>query len=261
MNRFDFLNTCCAIAAVPAAFEGPKSVAGLNVPDSALSREAAATARACEPIEIFNHSLRAFFFAELIARAKGLAHDVEAVFVASILHDTGLSPAYMSQDRRFEVDSANLAREIAGRHGVERARADAIWDAVSLHDQGEIARWKSTEVMLVNAGVVADFGGSLNLMKRDDVAAVLESAPRTGFIPVFLDAVVVVAKRKPQATGNSFVTDVGYRMIPGFHLENFCDEVKTDPFAGYLAPLRPDGLQHLFESRPRSDSREPREAL
>ena len=174
MNRFDFLNTCCAIAAVPAAFEGPKSVAGLNVPDSALSREAAATARACEPIEIFNHSLRAFFFAELIARAKGLAHDVEAVFVASILHDTGLSPAYMSQDRRFEVDSANLAREIAGRHGVERARADAIWDAVSLHDQGEIARWKSTEVMLVNAGVVADFGGSLDLMKRDDVVAVLD---------------------------------------------------------------------------------------
>ncbi|MFZ0030706.1 MAG: HD domain-containing protein [Candidatus Cybelea sp.] len=261
MNRCDFLNAFCAIAAAPMAFDGAKSVAGLNVPDTALSREAAATARACEPIEIFNHSLRAFFFAELIARAKSLPHDVEAVFVASILHDTGLSPAYMSQDRRFEVDSANVAREIAGRHGVGKLRVDAIWDAVSLHDQGGIARWKSTEVMLVNAGVVADFGGSLDLMNRDDVVAVLTAAPRTGFIPVFLAAVAAVAKRKPQATGNSFVTDVGYRMVPGFHLENFCDDVKTDPFAGYLRPLRPDGSQNLFESRPRGDPSEPGKAL
>jgi hypothetical protein len=29
------------------------------------------------------------------------------------------------------------------------------------------------------------------------------------------------------------VTDVAVRMVPGFHLENFCDEVKEDPFADY----------------------------
>jgi hypothetical protein len=233
MNRFDFLNACCAIGATPLAFDGATSIPGLSLPDTALAREAAQTARACEPIEIFNHSLRTFLFAELIAKAKHLPHDVEAVYVAAILHDTGLSPKYMSENQRFEVDGANLAREIAGRHGVVGARSDAIWDAVCLHDQGGIARWKSTEVMLVNAGVGADFGGYLDLMQRDDVVAVLNAAPRTGFIPVFLDAVAAVAKRKPQATGNSFVTDVGYRMVPGFHLDNFCDEVKTNPFAGY----------------------------
>jgi hypothetical protein len=27
--------------------------------------------------------------------------------------------------------------------------------------------------------------------------------------------------------------DVGYRMVPGFHLENFVDEVRDDPFAAY----------------------------
>ncbi len=112
-------------------------------------------------------------------------------------------------------------------------RARLIWDAIALHDQGGIARWKAPEVMLVNAGVSADFGAYLQLMNRDNIIAILSTAPRTDFVPVFLDAVAAVARRKPQATGNCFVTDVGYRMVPGFHLENFCDAVLEDPFAAY----------------------------
>ena len=59
------------------------------------------------------------------------------------------------------------------------------------------------------------------------------AAPRSGFVDEFLSAVAVVAKRKPFATGNCFVTDVGYRMVKGFHLTNFCDDVRDDPFAHY----------------------------
>jgi HD domain len=233
MHRAEFLNACCAIASTAVAGTAPRTVAGLEIPDTPLAKEATETARASEPAEIFNHSLRAFLFAELIAKSKALSHDVEAVYVAAILHDTGLTPAHMSGSQRFEVDGANLSRKILASHGVSRSRADLIWDAISLHDQGDIARWKATEVTLVNAGVAADFGAYLDEMKRGDVIAVLRAAPRNGFIPVFLDAVANVAKAKPQATGNSFVTDVGYRMVPGFHLVNFCDEVKDDPFAAY----------------------------
>src|SRR6202044_610528 len=168
------------------------------------AREATETARACEPTEIFNHSLRAFLFAELIAKSKALSHDVEAVYVAAILHDTGLTPAHMSHSQRFEVEGANLSKKILASHDVGKSRADLIWDAISLHDQGDIARWKATEVALVNAGVAADFGAYLDRMERRDIIAVLHTAPRNGFIPVFLNAVANVAKQKPQATGNSF---------------------------------------------------------
>lgn len=234
MQRSEFLNACCAVAATSLG-SAPPAVAGIAIPDSPLAKEATDAARSAEPVEIFNHSLRAFLFAELIAKAKGVTHDVEAVYVAALLHDTGLAPAYMSRDQRFEVDGANLARRIAGSHGVTAERVNLVWDAIALHDAGGLARWKQPEVMLVNAGVSADFGSYLDLMQRDDVIAVLGQAPRTGFIPVFLDAVAAVAKLKPHATGNCFVTDVAYRMVPGFHLENFCDAVKEDPFAGYLA--------------------------
>ncbi|MBV8149354.1 MAG: phosphohydrolase, partial [Candidatus Eremiobacteraeota bacterium] len=112
-------------------------------------------------------------------------------------------------------------------------RADLIWDAVALHDQGGIARWKQPEVMLVNAGVNTDFGANLDILDRSDVIAVLKAAPRDRFVPVFLNVVAAYVKRKPFATGNSWITDVGYRMVPGFHLDNFVDEVQADPFAGY----------------------------
>jgi hypothetical protein len=233
VNRSEFLNACCVVATIAPSQGLPKSIAGVTLPDTPLALEATTTALAVEPSEIFHHSLRTFLFAELIARANDIEHDVESVYVASILHDMGLSATYMSESHRFEVDGANLARDLAKRHGLGATRAETIWDAIALHDQGGLARWKASEVALVNAGVSADFGASLGALAHDDVVAVLKAAPRGNFIPAFLQAVAAVAARKPQATGNCFVVDVGYRMVPGFHLENFCDEVKADPFAGY----------------------------
>jgi hypothetical protein len=234
MRRSDFLGACSTVAAATLVGETPATaVAGITIPDTPLARDATSAARSAEPTEIFNHSLRTFLFAELIANAKAVPHDRETVYIAAILHDTGLTKAHMSKTERFEVDGANVARELLQRHGVTGARADLIWDAISLHDSGGIARWKQPEVMLVNAGVSADFGGYLDLLQRNDVIGVLSTAPRTGFISVFLDAVASVARLKGFATGNCFVTDVAYRLVPGFHLENFCDAVKEDPFAGY----------------------------
>ena len=237
MDRSDFLNGMAVIAATVPLRGGPaspaRSVAGINVPDSPLARDAATEARHSLPAEIFNHSLRTFLFAELLSKARAIDHDVEAVYVASILHDTGLSTAHMSDNYRFEVDGANLAREILLKHGVSGQRADIVWDAIALHDSS-LARWKGPEVRLVSNGVNADFGAFLNDFDKAEVRAILAAAPRTNFIPAFLAAVAAVAKKKPNATGTCFVTDVAYRMVPGFHLDNFVDAVSgEDPFAGF----------------------------
>ncbi len=210
-----------------------KTIAGISVPDSALAREATDIARGALPAEIFNHSLRTYLFAELVAAAKKIDHDAELVYVASILHDTGMAARYMSDQRPFEVDGAFVARDLLEKHGVTADRAAAAWDAVALHDNGAIAAHKQPEVRLVSAGVGADFGAYLDLIPREQIVDILRAAPRTNFIDVFLDATAAVAKRKPQASAHSFVADVGYRKVPGFSLPNFCDEVKDDPFAAY----------------------------
>lgn len=241
MDRLAFLSSLSAAVAagtLKVASAGlPATAAGIEIPQTSLARDATAVALSSEPIEVFRHSLRTFLFAELIARKRGIEHDRELVYVASILHDTGLSPEHMSERDRFEVDGANLARALLQQHGVEGAKADVVWDAISLHDQGNIAKYKQPEVMLVSAGVGADFGAFLPQLERKDVVAVLQTAPRDKFVEVFLASTAAFVRKKPQATGNSWVTDVGYRMVPGFHLDNFVDEVKEDPFAGYTTNM------------------------
>jgi HD domain len=236
MDRASFLASGLALlaTAAPAAASTPmKSVAGFSLPDTDLAAEAAGIAKAALPIEIYNHSMRTYLFAELVAKASNIDHDAELVFVASILHDTGMASTYMSDSRPFEVDGAELSRTLLQKHGVSKDRGMLVWDAIALHDNGGIASLKQPEVMLVNAGVSADFGGNLDSMSAQQIRDVLAAAPRTGFIDAFLNAAAAVAKRKPLACAHSFVADVGERRVHGFSLPNFCDEVKDDPFASY----------------------------
>jgi HD domain len=239
VNRLAFLNVAASGAAAPvvgaAGASAGATVAGVQLPDSPLAREALALAQAAGNDALLNHSLRTFLFAELLARHDALAHDAELVFVASIMHDLGLTSGYVSERNRFEVDGALAARDLMRKHGASDASIDTVWDGITLHDAGGLAKWKRAEVRLVNVGVGADFGGGLDALRREDVVAVLAFAPRDGFIDAFLPAVAAVAAKKPFATGSCFVTDVGNRLVPGFHLANFCDEVKDDPFAAYRA--------------------------
>lgn len=236
MTRSSFLNSLCAIAALAppvAVSDDSREIAGIRLPDSNLAREAGAIARSAEPAEIFNHSLRTFLFAELVAKAKGIAHDVEIVYVASIMHDLGMSSKYISAENPFEVDGANAAKTLLAKYGLPELRKNLAWDAIALHDNSGIARHKQPEVALVNMGVGADFGGFLDELKEEDVMRVLQAAPRTNFVETFMGAAAVIAQRKPSACAHSFVADIGYCKVPGFSLPSFCDAVKHDPFAKY----------------------------
>ncbi|MGZ3499050.1 MAG: HD domain-containing protein [Vulcanimicrobiaceae bacterium] len=238
MKRVRFLEGACAATALTSSnAPGAAAVtegAGIRVPDTPLARDANDAARSAENPAIYNHSLRSFLFAELIAEAKHIDRDSELVYVAAMMHDIGLSPKYSSEKLRFEVDGANASRDLLARHGKADSAADLVWDAIALHGTSSIARWKQPEVMLVNAGVVTDVAGAyLGLLKTGDVTAVLRSAPRAGFVEAFLDALTTLARKKPLSTAGTFVADVGYRRVAGFHLPNFCDELKDDPFEHY----------------------------
>src|SRR5579862_4739573 len=100
MDRSAFLSRLAAAVAAGTLKAGaaglPTVVAGVEIPQTSLAKEATAVALSSEPIEIFRHSLRTFLFAELIATKRAIEHDRELVYVASILHDTGLSSEHMS---------------------------------------------------------------------------------------------------------------------------------------------------------------------
>ncbi|MGO4513396.1 hypothetical protein CT676_38110 [Bradyrhizobium sp. MOS001] len=70
------------------------SVLGIQVPDSALARDAAKTIRDSEGELLFQHSMRLYWWAALAGGRKGMAFDHELLYVAAMFHDYGLTENY-----------------------------------------------------------------------------------------------------------------------------------------------------------------------
>ena len=96
-------------------------VAGIEIPDSALVREVTDFIRDAEDDLLFHHSRRVFFFGALQGNRRGLQPDLELLYVGAMFHDLGLTDRYRaSSSLRFEVDSANAARDFLLQRGETR---------------------------------------------------------------------------------------------------------------------------------------------
>lgn len=211
----------------------PATIAGVKVPDSYVARQAVQEARDVEHVHIYRHSVRAFLFAELIARARKIKHDAETVFVSCVLHDIGLSKQYSTPDNRFEVDSANAAKKLLADNGVTADRMRISWDAIVLHSMYGIAKFKDPEVKLVSAGVITDVGAAfVSILEKSAVQEVLNALPHAGFNGAFLEVLTDYARRKPGTVAETFIEGVAIRTVPGYKPGNFYDDMKgPDAFA------------------------------
>jgi hypothetical protein len=130
-------------------------LAGVRVPDTPLVSQAIEYAREHSEPYLFNHVMRSWLFAVLLAQLKQSDYDAEVLAVATILHDLGLARAF-SGPLRFEVEGANAARVFARNAGIDDRRAQLIWDGVALNSTPSIALYKEREVALCTAGIGLD---------------------------------------------------------------------------------------------------------
>src|SRR5215813_7871918 len=115
-----------------------RNLAGVAVPDTPLVTRAMEYARTnCEPY-LFNHVVRSWLLAVRIGQIRNIEHDAEVVALGALLHDVTLNERFAGP-RRFEVEGADLARTFAMESGVDRPRAQLIWDSVALNSTPSIA--------------------------------------------------------------------------------------------------------------------------
>jgi hypothetical protein len=208
-------------------------IAGIQIPDSKLAREATDLLREHGTPLLFAHSLRVFVFGALRGRRRGLQVDHELLYVGAVFHDLGLTPNYRSQDRRFEVDSANAARDFLRTNGVDEAAAGLVWDAIALHTTPEIPWHKRPEVALVTGGVEADvLGEGLDEISEEDRASVLAAYPRVDFKAGIVRAFADGFAYKPATAFGTMNTDVLEKTQPGYRRPNFCDLIAANPLGG-----------------------------
>jgi hypothetical protein len=102
-----------------------ETVAGIDIPDTELAREATELVRKAATPLLFDHSRRVFLFASLKGRYRKIEADPELLYVGAMFHDLGLTEHYWRTDQRFEVDGADLARDFLPDHGRSAAEARA----------------------------------------------------------------------------------------------------------------------------------------
>ena len=179
----------------------PESVAGIAIPQTALTHEAFAFVNAAAPQFLANHCLRTFVFGALLAQMHSLPrYDAEAAFCAAALHDLGLLTAYATAGQRFELDGADAAARWLTERGMSAERVARVWDAIALHSSAGIADRKAPEIAMVHFGIGLDvYGRGAQTLAPDCLAEVIAAFPRAGFKRGFRDLVADYCRRKPAA--------------------------------------------------------------
>ena len=206
-------------------------MAGIEVIDSALTKQSIDLARTHLSPYLFNHVIRSWLMSTLAASNFPVKPDPEVLACATILHDLGLTEKYEANER-FEVDGANAARAFLRGHGMKERDLQLVWDSIALHTTPSIAMHKEPEVVCCLAGIGADIiGFGLERFKPEDVERINQAYPRLSIKERFKDDMCGIVKRKPHCAHGGIAADFGARYVPGFKPVSAADLVANAPYA------------------------------
>jgi hypothetical protein len=207
----------------------PDSVAGIRIIDSPIAKAATTLSKTASPPYLFNHAMRTFLYGSLVGRARGQRYDEEALFLACILHDLGLTQQFAG-DLPFEIQGAQAARKFLTEQGYSATNAEIVWDGIAMHASA-IGSFKRPEIALVGEGAGADvLGPDFSEVKKADSDAILHAYPRLKFKDAFVKTCADVVQQHPRGASRSFMRDIGERYVPNFHPRSFCDLLAQAPF-------------------------------
>jgi hypothetical protein len=157
-----------------------------------------------------------------------------------MFHDMGLTPKYGSAGERFEVDSANAAREFMRSRGIAQGDIDTVWTAIALHTTPGVPQHMHPVIALVTSGVEMDvLGWAYDDYSDAERAAVVGAYPRSNrfkedIIQAFYDGM----KHRPATTFGTVNADVIADKEPGFKAGNFCAVIRGSDWSGWRTNKR-----------------------
>lgn len=205
----------------------PENIAGIDIPDTGLIHDTTTLVRDVTDDNVFHHCRRVFLWGSLKAAVRGLHVDPELAYVGALFHDLGLTPAYRTRNRRFELDGAEAARTFLLDHGHSEEDARRVWLGIALHTTPEVPHHLPAEVTVVTLGVETDVLG-LDLDEITDAqrTAVIAAHPRPDFknrvLRAFYDGMV----ERPDTTFGTMNDDVLAHFDPSFQRQNFVEIIE-----------------------------------
>lgn len=209
-----------------------ETIAGIQIPDSKLAREATELVRDSASELIYDHSRRVYVFGALRGQEQGLTYDPELLYVGAMFHDLGLTQKYRTEDQRFEIDGADEARRFLESHGIPAEKSEVAWQAIALHTTPEIPLHMAPEVALVTRGVELDvLGIGYRAITDEQREAVVTAHPRPNFKEQILAAFTDGIKHRPETTFGNVKADVLEHFVPDFKRGDFVEVIRANAWA------------------------------
>lgn len=209
-----------------------ETIAGIDIPDSALAREATELVRDVADELIYGHCRRVYLFGSLRGREQGLEWDPELLYVGAMFHDLGLTEKYRTTTQRFEIDAADEAYRFLTEHGIAEEPAQRVWQGIALHTTPEIPLHMAPEVALVTRGVELDVMGiGYDAVTDEQREAVTAAHPRPDFKNRILAAFTDGLKDRPETTFGNVKADVLQHFLPGFQRGDFVEIIRNSDWA------------------------------
>ncbi|HXX61819.1 MAG TPA: HD domain-containing protein [Candidatus Sulfotelmatobacter sp.] len=165
----------------------PRHIAGIGVPQDAVSSTTWHWVQRVLPRYLLAHSVRSFCWGVTIAAGEGWSFDRQVLWTASLLHDQALTSIPRNRSC-FEVEGAEIARRFLERHAMPPAVADRVATAIVLHMQPEVTLADGVEAVLLDQATGLDVRGDGFELVEAVRPAVVQAFPRGAFDRHFLAA-------------------------------------------------------------------------
>jgi hypothetical protein len=199
-------------------------ILNIKIPDSKMARDVTQFIRGTESELLFLHSSRVYFWAAMLGKRKSLKFDPELLYVAAMFHDLGLTSIYGDSQIRFEVDSANAARDFLHSYNIAESDVEKVWIAIALHTTPGIPEYMHSEIALVQAGAGMDVAGrGFEQFTDEQREAVTAAYPReTNFSHEMIDTFYQGMAHRPVSTFGTFNDDFLAYKDQSFKRINLC---------------------------------------
>ena len=180
-------------------------LADIPVPETAAAAAAHEVLTHYSAPALVNHCVRSYLLAASLAVSEQLEVDVELLYVASLLHDIGLEPAFDSHTLPFEDAGGHVAWVFAAGAGWPAARREHAAQVIIAHMRG-------TDPAVNPEGYLLDVATGLDISGRnadrwptDLLAEFVAAHPRLDLAERFTACFRDQAERKPDSTAAAAV--------------------------------------------------------
>lgn len=163
---------------------------------------------------LVNHCERAYLWSASLGELTGIAYDAELLYVASMLHDLGLVPAFDNVLAPFEDAGGDVGWVFGAGAGWPPERRERVKEIVIRHMWDQVDPALDAEGHLLCEGTGLDISGrNVDTWPTDFRAEVLRRYPRLTLAAEFIAAFEDQARRKPGcAAAAAVASGVGGRL-------------------------------------------------